>query len=650
VENRPSSSTEFKLEENFKGRLYFFSIIIVFTLVIFIFQLFNLQVVNGAENFLKAERFVRRSEALPAARGQIYDRTFSSPEKSFPLVQNSASLDVIVNTGLFKNNPEKIRDFVIQFYETLSVPKAYYENEVIEPKFTKKIKSRIPILLLQGVTPAQHERIAQFDNIGRYVFFLPTPKRIYNMGPALAHVTGYVGLPNTNDLKNSEIKSYQLVGKGGIETLYDQYLRGTDGFRYQRRNTEGNIEEEKIISHASMGNNLILSIDRKVQIAAYNALKNFRGTVIAMKPGTGEVLALASNPSFDPNILSGKNTQARLLHLKRVNKNGGFLNLAIQSRFPPASTFKTLVGLAALESEHKINFSPSQTFHCNSRFMLKSSSSVVPDQEFLCWDKRGHGTNDLTHALEKSCSVYFYNLGYKLGAESILYYSRLFGLDKKSNIDLPGETEGFVPSNEWKKRSQGMKWFDGDTINLSIGQGFISVTPVGLALFYMALVNNGKVHQPYIVSEMRNPLDNSLVFRTTPRVIRDIPLKASTLEALNQGLRMVAKTGTASRLLNQPDLPDIAGKTGTAQTKRRGQSSSNHAWFVGYAPFGAPVADQVLVVVFVEHGVGGSVGAGPIAKEVFKAAFPPGTFVKKDKIEGPKMDEELPQGELEEEP
>ncbi|MCB1177484.1 MAG: penicillin-binding protein 2 [Leptospiraceae bacterium] len=645
MNRRSISSIEHKLESSFRLRLYIFTGAIGLTLLIFIAQLANLQLVQGQENTLKAERFVRRSESLPAARGQVYDRNFSAPETSKPLVSNSSSLDVVVNKALFKNDVNKIREFIFKFYRTLSIPRSYYEKEIKEDKIKKKIRSKSSIVLLQGISTKQHERIASFDNISKYINFIPTPKRIYHMGPALAHISGYVGLPSKKDMTIREIKSYQLVGKSGLEFQYDQYLRGIDGFRYKKPNSEGGIDDERIVEHAVMGNNLILTIDQNVQYEAYSSLKNYRGAVIAIKPATGEIIALASNPSFDPNILSGKNRKLRRSHYARILKNRGFLNLAIQSKFPPASTYKTLVGLAALESEHKINYNPNQTYHCNSKFVLHSSMASVPDQVFLCWDKKGHGTNDLMHALEKSCSVYFYNLGQKLGSEPIIYYSRLFGLDKRTKLDLPGEIEGFVPSGEWKKRSYGTKWFDGDTVNLSIGQGFISVTPIAMALFYSAIANNGKVYQPYLVSEMRNPLDNSVIFKTTPRILRDIPIKASTLSALRQGLRLVGKTGTASRVLNQPDVPEVAGKTGTAQTKRKGHSSSNHAWFIGYAPFNAPVEEQVLVAVFVEHGVGGAVGAGPIARNVFKAAFPPGTFVKTDQVETQRMSEETPQSQ-----
>ncbi len=638
-----SSSTEFKLEQSFRNRLYFFTTIIVVTMFIFIVQLFNLQILNGAENSIKAERFVKRIESLPASRGQVYDRKYLNAERSEPIISNSASLDAVVNSSLLKNDPAKIREYILLFDKTLSIPEAFHAEELLEPKFTRKVRTKNPIVILPGITRAQHERISIFDNLAKYIILVPSPRRNYHMGPSLAHVTGYIGLPSERDLKNREIKSYQLIGKAGIEIYYDSFLRGTDGFRYQTKNSEGNIQEETVVEHAKMGNHLVLTIDKDIQRAAYSALKNHRGTVIAIKPGSGEVLALASNPSFDPNILSGKNKQLRTSHFNRIKSNGGFSNIAIQSKFPPASTFKALVGLAALESEHKIDYSPSQSYQCTGNFILKSKLITVPDQEFKCWDKKGHGHNDLIHALEKSCSVYFYNLGYRLGSESIIQYAKNFNLDKVSNIDLPSEVSGFVPSNEWKKSSYGTKWFDGDTVNLSIGQGFISVTPMGMALFYMALINNGKVLQPYLVSEIRNPIDNSVIYRNNGKVIKDIPMRTSSMEAVKLGLRAVVKTGTASKILNLPDLPEIAGKTGTAQTRKKGISKSNHAWFIGYAPYNAPLDQQVLVAVFIEYGVGGAVGAAPIAKDVFKAAFPSGSFKRTDtKFEPNRMEEETP--------
>ncbi len=636
------SASEFKLEASFRKRLYFFTGLIVFTLTSYILQLFNLQIIQGSENSLKAERFVRRSESIPADRCQIFDRNFLTPETSQPLVSNSASLDVILNTSLFKNDPKRIKEFIYRFCESLSIPLAYYEKDLQENRLIKKIRTREPFVLLEGISREQQERILVLDNINRYVYLVSSPARVYHMGPALAHVSGYVGKPTTNDIQEKEIKSYQLVGKGGIESLYDTILRGQDGFRIQKRNTEGNIEEERVIEHSVPGNNLILTIDRDMQIAAYKALKGVRGTVFALRPTTGEILAMASNPSYDPNILSGKNKQDRANHFARVTNNGAFLNLAIQSKFPPASTYKVLVALAAMESEHKINFDPKQTFSCPANFTLKSTFKGVPDQVFYNWDKKNHGELNLAQAIEKSNSVYFYQLGYKLGAEPILAYSRLFGLDKRTGIDLPGEVTGFIPSSEWKKRTYGNKWFDGDTVNLSIGQGFLSVTPLEMALFYMAIINNGKIYKPFVISEIRSPLDNSIIQKIEPTILRDIPLKRSTVEAVKEGLYLVGYSGTASGVLNSPNLPEIAGKTGTAQTRRRGASSSNHAWFIGYAPFNAPPEKQILVAAFVEYGVGGAASAAPAAREIFKAAFPPGSYPRQDRTRVKPMEEEAP--------
>lgn len=630
------------LEASFRRRLYFFSGIIIITFFIFTIQLFHLQIIEGSENALKAERFVRRSESIVAARGNFYDRNFITPETSQPLVSNSASLDAILTTSLLKNDPQRIKNFIIDFSKYLGIPISYYENELKDDRLIKKIKSKEPFILLEDVTRQQIERIIVFDNINKYIQLVPSPTRIYHMGPALAHVTGYLGKPSREDIIDRDIKTYQLVGKGGLESYYDSQLRGLDGFRIQKRSLEGFIEEERIIEHAQSGNNLILTIDKDIQIAAYKSLKNTKGTVIVLKPSTGEVIAMASNPSYDPNILSGKNKQERLKHYKKVMEHRGFLNLAIQSKFPPASTYKTLVALAALESEHKIDYTPSTEYYCSGRWYLKSTFAGVPDQEFRCWDIKGHGTNNLPNALKKSCSVYFYNLGYKLGSEPILTYSKLFGLDKKTNIDLPGEITGFVPSSDWKKRTYGTKWFDGDTVNLSIGQGFITTTPLGMALFYMAIINGGKIYQPYIVSEIRNPLDNTIIQKTQPTVLRDIPLKKSTIEALKFALEQVVESGTASSVLNKPDLPLLAGKTGTAQTRRRGAAKTNHAWFIGYGPVDAPIEKQILVAVFVEYGVGGAAGAAPVAREVFKSAFPPGSFNVVARGKGKLMEEELP--------
>ncbi|MEM7182058.1 MAG: penicillin-binding protein 2 [Spirochaetota bacterium] len=629
-----TSVSEYKLERSFRVRLYVFTVIIVLVLFVFIAQLFNLQLIHGSENSLKANNFVLRNVELPATRGFVFDRNFISPEVSRPLISNSDTFDVHLIPRAFRSKKKDILAFIKYFCKVLAVPKDRYKKIIAEPKFSKAVKSRKSIILLRDISKKQHERIVGFFfDYEKKIKLIPSPKRIYHLGGALAHISGYVGKPSDRDLKSDRgIKRYHLIGKNGIEKQYDQFLRGSDGFRIQKKNSIGLVEEEKVIEEAKMGNNLVLTIDRNIQLAAYKSLYRYRGTVIALRPSTGEVLAMVSSPSFDPNILSGHNRKIRQKHLRKIRRYKAFLNLAIQSRFPPASTYKSLVALAALESEHRITYEPSQTYMCDGKFRLKSTRVGVADQTFKCWEKHGHGRLNLTQAIEKSCSVYFYNLGYKLGAEPILTYSRLFRLNKKSFIDLPGEIEGLVPDGNWKRRIYRQKWYDGDTVNLSIGQGFITVTPIGITLFYMALLNRGKIYQPYILSEIRDPVTNAVIHKTKPKINGDIPLKRSTILAVLKGLRAVGKTGTASSVFNVPGLPKVAGKTGTAQTRRRGSSSSNHAWFIGYAPYGAAPESQVLVTVFVEYGVGGSVGAAPIAREVFRAAFPPGSYARNKPI------------------
>lgn len=228
------SASEYRLEKSFRLRLYTFSGLVVFALAAFIFQLFNLQILNGTDNALKAEKFVRKSEIMPAARGQMFDRNFLTPETSMALVSNYSSLDVVLNTSLFKYDPTSVKAFIQEFARTLSIPISYYQDELIEPRFSRNLKAKKPIVLLEGISTAQQERISVFDNISKYIVLLPSPRRVYKMGPALAHVTGYIGKPTRDDLVSGKIKSYQYLGKDGLELEYDSELRGVDGFRIQK--------------------------------------------------------------------------------------------------------------------------------------------------------------------------------------------------------------------------------------------------------------------------------------------------------------------------------------------------------------------------------------------------------------------------------
>ncbi len=607
------SVQEFRLEQRFRRRLYLFSLFVFCICLTFIFQLVSLQLIHGYENRVLAKKFVSHQEFTVAPRGLFYDRNFQPGDQ--PLVQNLHFIDFIIHPDQFENR-KKATEYVKLFSSVMGRNYSDY-SDYFKPKTWKNIiRKNKYIVLLKHMTRHEHERLAAFHIVTKGGDYVTQHMRYYTMGPAMAHVSGYIGLPTVKDLRKKLALPYQIIGKDGLELRYDNYLRGRDGVRVRHRV----VDHEEQISTTEQGDNLVLTIDRKIQTAAYNALikKSWRGTVIAMHANSGQILAIVSTPSYDPNILASGSARKRSKHIKQVYLHKGFLNLAIHTKFPPASAFKPLVALAALEnSDPQQSFYKENTSMCRGRFILKSSLASRPDTIFNCWSV--HGREDLIGAITNSCNVYFYHLAYKIGPSPILHYARSFNLDKKTGLDLPGEVDGLVPDQRWKQLKYSSRWYDGDTINLAIGQGFLQTTPIQMAVLYSAIANRGKIYKPYLVKEIRDSIDNHLLRKFEPQLVREIPISYANLKTVQDGMRQVVRQGTARRLSAIP-LP-IAGKTGTVQTRSK-KKGRDHAWFASYAPYGAPIDDIIVVVVFVEHGFAGSVTAAPIAAEVFKAAFP----------------------------
>lgn len=616
---RPGSSTGFRLEQRFQTRLYVITVGLFIVAALFVFQLFNLQVLNGKENRVLAKKFVSRQEFKVAPRGFIFDRHLNVND---PLVYNINYIDYAIFPSRFPNRKAGL-DYLQAFARIMGRPFADYES-IIEPDNWKRLTHRNEkVILIHRISRREQERLASFELDERYGSFEVEHLRYYRMGPAMAHVSGYTGMPSRRELEQKLALPYQVLGKDGVEAFYDSELRGRDGVVIQNRI----FDSRERLSRSRQGNHIVLNIDREIQAAAYRALLNSgkRGTVVAMKAATGEVLALVSNPSFDPNILSSVEGSRRNEHFEQVQRHKAFLNLAIQTRFPPASTFKPLVALAALEKGNPLEINRDLHFSCPGSWKLKSTIKSVPDSVYYCHNKGGHGSLDLVHAIAESCNVYFYNLGYRLGPSAIIDFARMVGLDRKhgTGIDLPNELEGFVPDQKWKEIQWSSRWYDGDTVNLAIGQGFLQVTPMGLSVMYAALANGGSIVQPFLLKEVRDPETGRVLRRLDPRTLATMTISRDHMRTVQEGLRMVVNTGTG-RFLNRKDLPPIAGKTGTVQT-RSGRKGTDHAWFGGFAPFDDDhrlVNDRIVVVVFVEHGIAGSASAVPIAAEVFKAAFP----------------------------
>ena len=609
------SSTGFRLEQRFQSRLYFLTVSIFVIAGIFIFQLFNLQLLQGAENRILAKKFVSRQEFKVAPRGFIFDRHLNVEE---PLVYNINYVDYAIFPSRFPNRKAGL-DYLQTFARLMGFSDSKYDD-IIEPSNWKRLVQRNEkAVLIHKVSRKEQERLATFQLDLRYGGFETEYLRYYRMGPALAHVSGYTGLPTRRELEQKLALPYQVLGKGGVEAFYDSELRGRDGVIVQSRI----FDSRERLSRSRQGNHIVLTIDQKVQKAAYNALlkSGKPGTVIVMHAESGELLALASNPTFDPNILSSIEGEDRNRHYEQVNQHRGFLNLATQARFPPASTFKPLVALAALERGNPLEINKELTFTCPGSWKLKSTMDSVPDSVFYCHNRGGHGTLDMVRAIAESCNVYFYNLGYKIGPSPIIDFARMFGLDRETGIDLPAEQKGFVPDQRWKQIRWSSRWYDGDTVNTAIGQGFLEITPMEQAVLYAAFANNGKIVIPHLLREVRDPESGRLLRRTDPQILRTLNLSREHLRTIQEGLRAVVHIGTG-RYLNQKDIATAAGKTGTVQT-RSGRKGIDHAWFAGYAPAQDEYArDRVVVVVFVEHGRAGSAAAVPIAADVLRAVFP----------------------------
>lgn len=604
-----TTQQQFKLWQRLKKRLIAFLIMTVVALFLLGGRVFEIQVLHGEEYYEKSQRVIRKVVPMVSPRGEFFSRYYENRENAEYIVSNTTTLNLIAIPSHF-DSPAELRELAAKLEKTFNYPAGQITSNITEVR----IRQNQEIVLIENLSQKEHTLLADYYLTFSKFIVQQTTRRHYEKGPMMAHITGYIGPPTRADIKKG-IRSYQKVGKNGLEAYYDSILRGEDGEIVQIKTARGEVEEQKVFKNFIPGNNLVLTIDTDLQQAAHRSMKGKRGAMVALHPYSGEILALVSKPDYDPNILISSDQQKRREHLKKIISEKAELNRAISTKYPPASTFKPLVALAALE-ENRIT--PGKKYNCDGKFVLESTYKGLPDTTFHDWNT--FGWLNMREAIAHSCSVYFYELGYKIGASPIIKYARYFMLDKKTQIDLPGEINGFIPSPLWKQREQNMRWFDGDTVNLSIGQGFIETTLIGMVNLYAALVTGGVVYKPHLVKEIRFAENDQIKNRIEPEVLYELPISKSTLEVIREGMRRVATTGTARWVFRDRNLIPVAGKTGTVQTRSddRFANYSQHAWFIGYGPFdGAP--DKTIVVgVFVEKGRGGSVGAAPVAREVFR--------------------------------
>jgi len=589
-------------------RLIFIVILIVASLFMLFFRLFILQIESGDKYLEKSQRVIRKVVTFSAPRGEMFERFFKDREHARNIVSNSTNLVLVAIPADFRKN--ELMEKITLLERALGLP----VDSLIVKIPLDKMHSNEEIIIIDKLTSKQMSILADYHFVFMNFIIKQNTIRQYNYGPVASHVTGFIGLPTAEDIKLG-YKSNQWTGKNGLEKQYDDILRGEDGEIVQIKTASGEMEEQKVFKNFVPGNNLVLTLDMDLQNIAWESLGDKQGAIVAIKPATGEILAMVSKPDYDPNIMISSNNELRNQHLEYIKKQLAELNRSISTKYSPASTFKPLVAIAAMEEKQ---ISSAETYFCPGYLTMKSSYKHLADSTFHCY--ASHGENDLVNALAQSCSVYFYKLGQKIGSQPIIRYSKYFMLDKLTGIDLPGEIGGFIPTPEWKEKQFRQRWFDGDTVNLSIGQGFVETTLMEMVNFYSAIATGGVVYKPHLVKQVLYAENDEVKENINRTVLYELPISASTLKNVQAGLRQVAISGTASGLFNRGYLIPVAGKTGTVQTRsERFIAKTQHAWFIGYGPYQGDLDKTIVVGVFVEYGITGAAGAAPVAHDIFNA-------------------------------
>ena len=621
--------------QNLRARLRFLQILVVLMLGALSVRLYVLQVVRGERYAEIAENQRRRRLPIPAPRGVIFDR------EGRVLVDSRPIYNVIMSREDVKN--KDLNSLIGPLAEGLSLDKDilrdYFEVVKTLPAFES-------IRVKEDATPGDIAWVEAHNLEYPELRVEQQPQRRYPDNGSLAHVLGYVGEISPEQLKQQSAKDRGLnpgdiIGLSGIEQIYDDYLRGRDGYREVVVDSRGRIQDEIEIVDPIPGRDLVTTIDLDLQKAAEEQLENSvtkRGVIISMDPNNGEILALASYPTFDPNLFSQRITtkEGRAEYAALLNDpETPLLNRAIQSRYPPGSTWKIPMAIAGLK-QGAITLE-----HSN---LVCGGGIQVGNKFTRCMGN--HGSPDVKAAITHSCDGYFYRLGLKMGIDGIVEMVDEFDLNKRTGIDLPNEVVSWTPSREFKRRMQPRdpEWRDIDTVYSSFGQVYDIITPISLLRTIAGISVDGKLYIPHLLKEVKpfgnpsspdyrgpvtfQPLDQS---RPNPKVV---PIPEDIDQAVVEGMwRVVNGGGTGARI--QMAGFDIAGKTGTAQVVALGKDTGknkDHSWFVSYAPAYKP---EIAMVALIENSGFGGTHAAPAVRGVYDVYYrktrheePPGAPVK----------------------
>src|SRR5216684_3632497 len=572
--------------------------IILAIFLILAYGLWRLQVMQSEFYAGLAERNRVRTVPILAPRGKILDREGRVIVDNYPsftaLLLRDSSRDLSADADVIAKglnmNPNEVRERIRKF---ASMPQ--YQ----------------PIFLKDDITPDELAFVESHRNELPELDTIMAHRRLYPRKGFMAHLVGYVGEVSEDMLNQPQWEFYNpgdVVGRSGVELQYNQMLMGKNGARRTIVNSRGKEMQSLSETPAVPGTQLKLTVDIDLQIAAEEAIEGKNGAIVAMDPRTGEILAMVSRPTFDPNNFAVRISRGEWNKLV-TDPDKPLLNKAIQAQLAPGSTFKILMAVAGWQE----GIAQTLNVHCNG-------GATFYGRRFGCWVKTGHGAVDLTRAIYQSCDVFFYTLAEKLGIDRISKYATAMGLGQKTGIDLPEEASGVMPSEEWKVRNFKQKWFAGETISVGIGQGAVATTPVQLMRAIAAISMDGRMVVPHVVDPTGLPQGYVEVNHYTD--VKNIPIDSTGWNLITDAMgRVVLPEGTAPSA-HIPGI-DIAGKTGSAQVvslatrakHAHDETLNQNGWFVGFTPRRNP---DIIVVVLFEGGEHGRLAAR-LATQVIKA-------------------------------
>jgi penicillin-binding protein 2 len=608
------------VQQQLKGRYAVLGGVVLVVLAVLLAKLWTMQVLHGEAYAEQALGNRVRQVTYTAPRGRILDR------RGQLLVSNKAAMAVYVDPGytyVTKNKKRVVND---ELFERLSSLLGISAKDIHDRALNVREQPLAQRLVALSASRQAVAYISEHPALFPGVEIRAEPIREYPHGSLAAHVLGYTGEVGEGQLARSDENHYQygdIVGKAGAELEFESVLQGDRGIRHVEVDARGRARRVIENTDPAPGHDVVLTIDSKVQKVTEKALaqalvdakkadfpKARAGAAVALDVRTGEIIAMASLPTYDPSVFLDGISKKQWASLNATESEYPLTNRATAGQYPAASTFKAMTGLGGLKYGL---ISASTSVDC-----VGSWTEMGKQWKKMCWNHSGHGWEDFHEAVKDSCDSYFYHVGYlfyKAGGSKLQKYARSSGFGEKSGIDLPGELSGRMPDAAWKSRyfedyPEMQRWQPGDEVNLSIGQGDLLVTPLQLADAYAGIANGGKVMRPHVLRRVVDP-DGKTVLTYKPSVAFDTKTSASDLAAMRSALLEVTQTGTGKGAFDGFPV-EVAGKTGTAQVAGK----DDYAWFVGFAPAEKP---KYAVAVLIEQGGHGGSIAGPAARQILAA-------------------------------